>query len=144
MVLRQLHEEPLAQLKDDADQLKMACLEAARTARFRFDSVEKAYTSYAAELDQEKLQEWLSELLGTFGNDIFRMKGVLSIKGDAKRFVFQGVHMLFDGREDRPWGKEPRTNKLIFIGRNLDRAKLTEGFRSCLWGSAPAQPVGEK
>jgi G3E family GTPase len=84
------------------------------------------------DLDQEKVNEWMSELLGTFGNDIFRMKGVLSIKGDTKRFVFQGVHMLFDGREDRPWGKEPRTNKLIFIGRNLDRAKLTEGFRSCL------------
>jgi G3E family GTPase len=84
------------------------------------------------DLDGKKLNEWMSELLGTYGNDIFRMKGVLSIKGDPKRFVFQGVHMLFDGREDRPWGKEPRSNKLIFIGRNLDRSKLTEGFRSCL------------
>lgn len=84
------------------------------------------------DLDFKKLNDWMSELLGTYGNDIFRMKGVLSIKGDPRRFVFQGVHMLFDGREDRPWGKEPRSNKLIFIGRNLDRAKLTEGFRSCL------------
>ena len=25
--------------------------------------------------------------------------------------------MLFDGREDRPWGKDPRTNKLIFISQ---------------------------
>jgi hypothetical protein len=40
--------------------------------------------------------------------------------------------MLFDGQAERPWGKSPRTNKLIFIGRNLDREKLTEGFRSCL------------
>ena len=84
------------------------------------------------DLDQEKINEWMSELLGTYGNDIFRMKGVLSIKGDRNRFVFQGVHMLFDGREDRPWGNDPRTNKLVFIGRNLDRAKLVEGFRSCL------------
>jgi G3E family GTPase len=60
------------------------------------------------------------------------MKGVLAIKGDANRYVFQGVHMLFDGQPDRPWGKAARTNKLIFIGRNLDREKLTEGFRSCL------------
>ncbi len=49
-----------------------------------------------------------------------------------QRFVFQGVHMLFDGRADRPWGNEPRRNALIFIGRNLDRAALTEGFRACL------------
>jgi len=60
------------------------------------------------------------------------MKGVLAIKGDANRFVFQGVHMLFDGQPDRPWGKTVRTNKLIFIGRNLNRVALTEGFRSCL------------
>jgi len=46
--------------------------------------------------------------------------------------VFQGVHMLFDGRPDREWGKEPRHNSFIFIGRNLDRAGLTEGFMRCL------------
>jgi G3E family GTPase len=84
------------------------------------------------DLDQEKFNGWISELLQTRGPDFFRTKGVLSIKGFKERFVFQGVHMLFDGRTDRPWGNEPRTNKLIFIGRNLDRAALNEGFRSCL------------
>jgi G3E family GTPase len=85
------------------------------------------------DLDEKKLNEWLGELLATEGQDIFRMKGVLSVKGDPRRFVFQGVHMLMDGRPDRPWGKtEERENKLIFIGRNLDRAKLEQGFRTCL------------
>ncbi|MBM4023580.1 MAG: GTP-binding protein, partial [Planctomycetes bacterium] len=42
------------------------------------------------------------------------------------------VHMLLDHRPDRPWGDAPRTNRLIFIGRNLDRTALTEGFRACL------------
>jgi G3E family GTPase len=40
--------------------------------------------------------------------------------------------MLFDGRPDRPWGDEPRISKLIFIGRNLDRAALDAAFRACL------------
>jgi len=60
------------------------------------------------------------------------MKGVLSIAGDPRRFVFQGVHMLFDGRPDREWGSEPRTNKLIFIGRNLNREQLNANFSACL------------
>jgi G3E family GTPase len=60
------------------------------------------------------------------------MKGVLSIAGMRQRFVFQGVHMLFNGQPDRPWGKQPRHNSLIFIGRNLDRAALNESFRACL------------
>jgi G3E family GTPase len=84
------------------------------------------------DLDPKRLNAWLSKLLREQGLDIFRMKGVLSIAGDARRFVFQGVHMLFDGRPDREWGNEPRTNKLIFIGRNLDRAALNADFRACL------------
>jgi G3E family GTPase len=60
------------------------------------------------------------------------MKGVLSIRGEDRRFVFQGVHMLFDGRPDREWGHELRHNALIFIGRNLNRAQLNEDFRACL------------
>ncbi|HEV3272619.1 MAG TPA: GTP-binding protein [Candidatus Methylacidiphilales bacterium] len=84
------------------------------------------------DLDEKKLSDWLGTLLRTKGQDIFRMKGVLAVKGRDVRFVFQGVHMLMEGRPDRPWGAEPRRNTLVFIGRNLDRAALNEGFRSCL------------
>src|SRR5262249_55678995 len=88
--------------------------------------------STPGDLDADKLNAWLSELLMTQGPDIFRMKGILSLKDSPLRFVFQGVHMQFDGREDRPWGDQPRHNALVFIGRNLDRNKLNEGFRKCL------------
>ena len=61
------------------------------------------------------------------------MKGVLVVKGTKKRLVFQGVHMFFDAKFDREWKDgEPRNNTLVFIGKNLDRAALTEGFKACL------------
>jgi G3E family GTPase len=88
--------------------------------------------STPGDLDETKISNWLNTLLRVKGQDIFRMKGVLSVKGHNQRFVFQGVHMLMDGRADRPWGSEPRHNALIFIGRNLDRKALNEGFRQCL------------
>ena len=84
------------------------------------------------DLDKRRFNQWLSHLLQTQGTDIFRMKGIISLKGEKERFVFQGVHMLFDGRPDRPWGANARRNQLIFIGRNLDRAALNEGFTQCL------------
>ena len=85
------------------------------------------------ELDGDKLDKWLSNLLQTQGPDIFRTKGILSIAGEENRFVFQGVHMLLDGRPDRPWKEtETRKNELVFIGRNLDEAKLREEFRACV------------
>lgn len=69
----------------------------------------------------------------TKGVDIFRMKGILNVDGEERRFVFQGVHMLFDGKPDRPWKPtETRKNELVFIGRNLDAAELKGRFRACL------------
>jgi len=80
-----------------------------------------------------KLNLWLSELLRNQGADIYRMKGVLHLADNLNRFVFQGVHMLFDGQADRPWrDDEARQSQMIFIGRNLDRVDLTAGFRACL------------
>ena len=64
--------------------------------------------------------------------DIFRMKGSLSISGDSRRFVFQGVHMLFDAKPDRSWDDLPRRNQLVFIGRNLDEDEMRKGFEECL------------
>jgi G3E family GTPase len=85
------------------------------------------------ECDANRLNAWLGDLLMDKGADIFRMKGVLAIKGQPVRFVFQGVHMLFDGEPDRPWKiGETKVNRMIFIGRNLDREVLNAGFRSCL------------
>jgi G3E family GTPase len=83
-------------------------------------------------LDARKVNDWLSYLLQSRGPDILRMKGVLNIAGDERRYVFHGVHMMFDGRPDRPWGDAPRASQLVFIGRKLDREELRAGFLACV------------
>ena len=84
------------------------------------------------DVDPSKLNAWLGQLLATSGVDIFRMKGFISIAGQDERFVFQGVHMLFDGQPEKPWGDQVRRNQLVFIGRNLDEDAIREGFEACL------------
>jgi G3E family GTPase len=99
------------------------------------EEVSSVGISLPGELDGKKLNDWISKLLAEKGGDIFRMKGVLVVKGTNKRLVFQGVHMLFDAKFDRPWlATENRTNTLVFIGKKLDRAGLTEGFKACFAG----------
>jgi G3E family GTPase len=83
-------------------------------------------------LDARKVNDWLSYLLQTHGESILRMKGVLNLKGDDRRYVFHGVHMMFDGRPERPWGSAARASQLVFIGRRLDREELVAGFAACL------------
>ncbi len=86
-----------------------------------------------APLDSKRFNKWMSTILRTKGVDIFRMKGILNFQNADTRFVFQGVHMLFDGKPDRAWKpEEKRRSQLIFIGRNLDRSELIAGFRDCL------------
>jgi G3E family GTPase len=96
------------------------------------ESVSSVGISEPGDLDGKRLNDWIGTLLRVKGGDIYRMKGVLAVKGSNKRLVFQGVHMLFDAKFDREWDGSPRTNTLVFIGKNLDRAALTEAFKSCL------------
>lgn len=84
------------------------------------------------ECDGRKVNSWLTELVRTQGQDIFRMKGVFAIAGNPDRVIFQGVHMLIDAANGGAWDSRKRENKLVFIGRNLDREALEAGFRDCL------------
>jgi G3E family GTPase len=84
------------------------------------------------QVDPSLFSGWIGAVLSMQGNDIFRSKGILNLAGRDRRYVFQGVHMVMDGREEQAWGSAPRENTLVFIGKNLDRDKLTQGFKACL------------
>ncbi|PPS44774.1 GTP-binding protein [Chroococcidiopsis sp. TS-821] len=84
-------------------------------------------------VDSDKFTNWLNQLTQTQGQNIFRLKGILNVDSEDRRFVFQGIHMLLDGRPGRPWKPgEVRKNELVFIGRNLDENQLRQEFRNCL------------
>ncbi|MEJ8277671.1 CobW family GTP-binding protein [Pseudonocardia spirodelae] len=100
-------------------------------------------TSVGIEADGEvevaRLNEWLGDLLARRGTDLFRSKGILNLAGSERRYVFQGVHMLHDGELGAPWRPgESRRNRMVFIGRDLDRAALERDFRACLRAGVPA------
>jgi G3E family GTPase len=80
----------------------------------------------------QKFLPWIQEVAQQFGTDILRFKGILQFQDDPDRFVIQGVHMLLEGDHQRPWKPdEPRTSRLVFIGRDLPEEILREGFNRC-------------
>ncbi len=85
----------------------------------------------SGQCNAQKLNGWLSELLRTKGQDIFRMKGVFAVKGNPERVILQGVHMTLNAASGGPWNGRPSKNSLVFIGRNLDRKALAESFDRC-------------
>ena len=87
-------------------------------------------------LNQEMLMRWISRLIQEDGANLYRYKGVLSVKGMSEKFVFQGVGMLFDGAfaSGQVW-TEPeaeRESVFVFIGKNLKGDWLKECFKKCL------------
>ncbi|XP_050230873.1 uncharacterized protein LOC126679898 [Mercurialis annua] len=84
-------------------------------------------------LDLDEVDDWFERLMEEKGEDLYRMKGVLSVTGSDQRYIFQGVHSTLDGCPGEQWGAdEKRINKLVFIGRNLDETALRKGFKGCL------------
>ena len=99
------------------------------------DRVTSTSSKFVGALNVNKLERWIGELMQSKGEDLFRYKGVLAVKGMDRKFVFQGVHMLFGGgfsSEVAP-GKEgaPRECRFVFLGRNLDHEELQQGLMDC-------------
>merc|ERR1719215_1156523 len=97
-----------------------------------------AWSCKGLELNVNRLNEWISELIQTMSTDLFRYKGVLAVKGMKEKFVFQGVHMLFSGGflpEGGEWADdEERECRFVFIGKNVKQEygeRLKAGFLEC-------------
>ncbi len=83
-------------------------------------------------VDGTKITQWLNDLLQAQGPDILRAKGIIDVKGEDRRLVFQAVHMILEGDLQRPWtADDDRHSRMVFIGRNLDEAALKAGFEAC-------------
>ncbi|SCX22270.1 putative GTP-binding protein YjiA [Agrobacterium sp. DSM 25558] len=83
-------------------------------------------------MDPGMFLNWLQSTVQAFGMDMLRMKGIISFAGDADRFVVQAVHMLLEGEHQRPWkDSEERVTRLVFIGRDLPKDIITDGFAKC-------------
>jgi G3E family GTPase len=84
-------------------------------------------------IDGQKITQWLNQLLAEQGPDILRAKGIIDVAGEERRLVFQAVHMILEGDLQRPWKPEERRySRLVFIGRNLDEAKLRRDFENTI------------
>uniref|UniRef100_A0A8C1KL27 COBW domain containing n=1 Tax=Cyprinus carpio TaxID=7962 RepID=A0A8C1KL27_CYPCA len=65
---------------------------------------------------------------------VIRLKGIFSIQQKQKKVMLQGVHELYELDETSEcWADhEPRINRLVFIGRNLDGDILKKEFISAM------------
>ncbi|MHA3773129.1 CobW family GTP-binding protein [Verrucomicrobiota bacterium sgz303538] len=91
--------------------------------------------SFAFEFDKpfviEALEKFVQEL--SESEKIYRSKGFLWIAGNPRRAIFHGVNNRFTLMWDRLWEKdEKRTSQLVFIGKELNEARVRTQLEKCL------------
>ncbi|MET3890078.1 G3E family GTPase [Bosea sp. OAE506] len=96
------------------------------------DEVRSMSFTIPGDVDPEKFMPWINDISQAQGPNILRSKGILAFKGEPRRFVFQGVHMILDGDLQRDWkADETRSSRLVIIGRDLNENELRQGFEAC-------------
>lgn len=98
------------------------------------DTVSSLSCKFEGYLNVAKLLDFIGVIMRTMGANLYRYKGVLSIAGRRTKYLFQGVGMIYDGDfvDELRWPKEgPRENCFVFIGKNLDKKMLEDGFMAC-------------
>jgi G3E family GTPase len=100
------------------------------------DEVESFVYRTDKAFDGEKLEQFLGGMIQVYGPDLLRYKGVLWLKGNPNRVVFQGVHMMMGGDTGKPWAKsDKKSSIMVFIGRKLPKDLFIAGLEQCLAGA---------
>ena len=97
------------------------------------DEVESFVFKADKPFDNDKLEQFLSGMIQVYGPDLLRYKGILWMKGNPRRVVFQGVHMMMGGDMGKPWTKaDKKQSLLVFIGKKLPKDIFIAGLEECL------------
>ena len=88
--------------------------------------------SFERAFDFTAFSRMIRRVMATAGEDLLRIKGVLWLDGEERRFAFHGVQGIADGDVIGPWGALPRQSNLVVIGRNLDARGLAGELAACL------------
>ena len=83
-------------------------------------------------LDAERFHRWIVSLSASRQPDLLRIKGILDLAGENRRYAFQAVQAISGGEFVGSWPVgEPRRSRLVLIGRELDAAALQRSFIAC-------------
>jgi G3E family GTPase len=96
------------------------------------EEVQSVSVRLEGDVDPMKFMPWINRVTQEQGPNILRCKGIIAMRDDPRRFVFQGVHMMLDGDSQREWqAGEKRESKVVFIGRNLKEEQIRKEFLAC-------------
>jgi G3E family GTPase len=124
----------------DADQGTLVEILAARDEALRevpaghggsHPAIDAVSMVFDGEVDEDRFADWVQTELGARQPKIARVKGIVAVRGVDERVILQGVGEAVEVTVGRPWGKAPRTTRMVVLGLDLDADALQAGFAAC-------------
>jgi G3E family GTPase len=97
------------------------------------------FESVSFQSDRPFAVDRFQDFLENLSHNVYRAKGLLWMEESEARYIFHLVARRFSLDESR-WDVAP-SNKLVLIGRNLDRARLRYQLEACLAPVPSARPI---
>jgi len=88
--------------------------------------------TFEGSFDVNKFGLWMQNYLYFNRDNVFRVKGIMSFDQTVDQFVFHAVRSSFMFEVGKPWGKETRFSKLVFIGKNISGKELESNLLQLL------------
>jgi G3E family GTPase len=83
------------------------------------------------EVDGERFADFMEGELARVAGRIFRVKGILAVRGIEERMIVQGVADLVEVSFGERFGEAPRRSRVVVVGFGLDAEGLGQAFRAC-------------
>ncbi|MFP5363563.1 MAG: CobW family GTP-binding protein [Thermoleophilia bacterium] len=89
----------------------------------------------AGELDPLRFESWLGGLLMLNAPDVFRIKAIIALADEPHRQIVHGVQTYVEQAPGSAWDQhEPRTSRIVVIGRNLEGEQWRGELERCVVG----------
>lgn len=116
--------------KDDCEPRHFSMADAPALGRHS-DGIETFTVEVKQDIAWPAFVDWLELLLAGRGQSILRVKGLLSIAGDARPVIIHGVqHVVYPPEYLARWPEGVPRGWLVFIARNLTRSAIENALPS--------------
>lgn len=93
------------------------------------NSVSSVVVEFDYPVELSAVSSVMEELLASFADNLMRYKGMLWIRDQPCRLLFQGVQRLYSADWDRPWqADETPHSAMVFIGLSLPEEAIRAAF----------------
>eukprot|EP00928_Gymnodinium_smaydae_P020179 TRINITY_DN17801_c0_g1_i2.p1 TRINITY_DN17801_c0_g1~~TRINITY_DN17801_c0_g1_i2.p1 ORF type:complete len:177 (-),score=25.23 TRINITY_DN17801_c0_g1_i2:62-592(-) len=103
-------------------------------------SIQALGVTMQGSLNQDRLNSFFEAVLKRYPKEMYRMKGILDVRGVEEKYIFHAVNCHFGGMPQGAWPENaPKESKAVFIGHGIDHEWIVSGLKYCFHDAQSGQ-----